>query len=91
MRRLLNDLNCCQNDPTDVWCDNQRAITLVKNRDSTKCTKHIEIQFYYTCDQYIEGRINVKYVSANLQLADPLTKPMSSEKFEKFKSYYGLW
>lgn len=53
-----------------------------------KRTKHIWVQFYYSSDKYIKGEIDVKYVPTNVQLADPLTKPLSSDKFWKFKSYY---
>lgn len=42
-RCLLKNLNNIQKEPTVIYCDNQRAITIVKTPASIKSTKHVEV------------------------------------------------
>lgn len=90
LRKLISDLGQKQTQPTQIRCDNQRAITLVKNPESSKRTKHIDTQYFYTCDMQRKEEIDVKYVSTDNQLADPLTKPLSKDKFESLIGQYGF-
>ena len=90
LRRLLGDLSHTQTTPTTIFCDNQRAITIIQTPESIKSTKHIEVQFFFTCEKQAKNEINIKYVSTEKQLADTLTKPLAREKFEGFKASYGM-
>lgn len=90
LRRFLADLNCEQTTATDLFFDNQRAITLVKTPELMKATKHIEVQFYYTCEKQEQGEINVSYANTKEQSADTLTKPLPKEKFQSFGLCYGM-
>lgn len=90
LRRLLDDLSCKQKDPTTLYCDNQRAITIVNTPESIKSTKHIEVQFFFTCEKQKDGEINVEYISTNNQLADTLTKALANRKFQGFRICYGI-
>jgi len=90
LRRLLSDFNCKQYHPTRLKCDNQRAITITKNPGSMKGTKHLKVQYYYTCDQQKAGEIAVEYVDSSRQLADPLTKPLPRNKFVGLRTLYGV-
>ncbi|XP_037957719.1 secreted RxLR effector protein 161-like [Teleopsis dalmanni] len=90
LRKLTSDVNCKQYGATIINCDNQKAIELVKNPDSSKRTKHIAIQYFYACDMQATGEIDMKYVESNKQLADALTKSLSKIKFEMLISQYGL-
>ena len=76
LRRLLSELHYFQEKPTTVYCDNQAAITLVKNPTSSKRSKHIDTQYYFTCEQRSLQNIDVMYVSTKEQLADPFTKAL---------------
>lgn len=83
-RQLINECGHEQQSPTTLYSDNQRAIHLVKNPESTKRTKHIDIQYFYTCEMQQKGEIDVQYLETREQLADIFTKPLSKEKFLYF-------
>lgn len=59
---------------TDLHVDNQSAISLIKNHDNHKRSKHIALRNHYCRDQYKEGAIKIKYIQSSQQLADSLTK-----------------
>lgn len=82
IRRLLSDLDYNQRHPTSIKCDNQRAITLVHNPESSKRTKHVDTQYFFTCDMQQIKEIDVEYVSTKEQLADPLTKALPRDTFK---------
>lgn len=81
LRQLISDCGYKQRSPTTLFSDNQRAIALVKNPESAKRTKHIDIQYFYTCDMQNQREIDVQYMETKEQLADIFTKPLSKDKF----------
>ena len=44
-------------------------------------TKHIELDFHYVRDQVQSKQLTVQFISTKDQLADPLTKPISPQRF----------
>ncbi|KAI1003823.1 hypothetical protein K3495_g4386 [Podosphaera aphanis] len=62
---------------TNLHVDNQSAISLIKNHDNHKRSKHIALRNFYCREQHQNGKITVTYVPSNLQLADALTKVKS--------------
>lgn len=60
-----------------LLCDNKSAISMLKNRPS-KCAKHIDIRKNFILDNELKGKMNIQYVPSNEQLADHLTKRMST-------------
>ena len=67
---------------TNLYVDNQSAISLIKNHDNHKRSKHIALRNNYCRQQYQQGAITVIYISSNQQLADSLTKTNSSVTLE---------
>lgn len=67
---------------TKLFVDNQSAISLIKNHDNHKRSKHIALRNFYCRQQFYEGAISVVYVQSDKQLADSLTKPKSSVKIQ---------
>uniref|UniRef100_A0A2N9IKQ2 Retroviral polymerase SH3-like domain-containing protein n=1 Tax=Fagus sylvatica TaxID=28930 RepID=A0A2N9IKQ2_FAGSY len=55
--------------------------TLLQNSIFHAKTKHIEIDFHFVCDMVASKCLNVRFVSNTDQLADLLTKPISSSRF----------
>jgi hypothetical protein len=47
--------------------------------------KHIEIRYHYIRDMVQKGVLKLQYVDIDEQVADVLTKPLSSVKFEHFR------
>ena len=52
---------------TDLYVDNQSAISLIKNHDNHKRSKHISLRNNYCREQYQKGNIKVTYISSNHQ------------------------
>lgn len=59
---------------TNLYVDNQSAISLIKNHDNHKRPKHIALRNNYCRQQYQNEAISVIFVQSNQQLADRLTK-----------------
>lgn len=70
----------------DLNVDNQSSIKLIKNGQFNKRSKHIDVIYYFINEKVQEGLINLKYCDGEKQLADILTKPLNSNKFETFKN-----
>lgn len=90
LRKLSLDMGVHQVGPTPLWCDNQQAISLVKKPEASKRTKHIDMQYFYTCDMLNQGVIDVKFVESKNQTADVLTKALTKDKFFRFVNDLGI-
>jgi hypothetical protein len=49
-------------------------------------TKHFELDLYFVRDKIISKELQVVHLSAQHQIADTLTKPLSAPKFLEFRS-----
>ncbi|KAH9783149.1 retrovirus-related pol polyprotein from transposon RE1 [Citrus sinensis] len=70
----------CVERPT-IWCDNISATELAKNPVFHSRTKHIEIDVHFIRDKVLSGDLKICYVPSEVQIADILTKPLSSPQF----------
>lgn len=70
--------------------DNNGAIALVKNRQVSERSKHIDVAYHYIRDLQRQGRIDVSYISTNDMKADGLTKPLAVQKFSRFLELMGM-
>ena len=81
VKSLLEELNITSEVEgtkcTTLHVDNQSAISLIKNHDNRKRSKHIALRHFFSRQQYQLGKIHVVYVPSNDQLADSLTKVKS--------------
>ena len=64
--------------------DNNNVIALVKNRQVSERSKHIDIVYYYIRNLQKLEKINVSYVSTNDMKVDDLTKSLTKQKFQRF-------
>ena len=80
LRRLLNDLGYKQDQATVIYEDNQGCIALSENPVLHKRTKHIDIRYHFTRERVESGEIALRYVATEHQLADLLTKALSSQR-----------
>ena len=90
LRKLLNDLGWKEDGPTTIYCDNMSAIALTKNPIFHATSKHIELRHHFIRDVVQKEEIQLEFISTNEQPADMLTKPITTEKFLKFRDMFRL-
>jgi hypothetical protein len=65
-----------------ILCDNQSCIKMTENPVFHDRSKHIEIHYHFIHDMVQRGALKLQYISADEQVADVMTKPLSRVKFE---------
>lgn len=81
LHHLLADLGLFLRSPVRVMCDNISATYLTSNAVLHDRNKHIDVDYHFVREQVAAGSLIVKHVPTKLQLADILTKGLSSEQF----------
>ncbi|KAK9879752.1 hypothetical protein WA026_006815 [Henosepilachna vigintioctopunctata] len=66
--------------------DNQSAISIIKNVQFNRRSKHIDVRFHFIHEKVNEGLITVKYLCTEDNIADIFTKALNSVKFSKHKN-----
>ena len=61
LKKILKDLNQEQAEATEIYCDNQSAIAMVKNPVFHRRTKHIKIKYHFVREALQFRRSNCKY------------------------------
>jgi 23S rRNA U2552 (ribose-2'-O)-methylase RlmE/FtsJ len=69
-----------------VFCDNQSAVHLTKDRMHHKRTKHIDIRYHFVRDVVSKGKVFVKKIGTEKNPTNMLTKPLSITKFKFYKN-----
>ncbi|KAJ0467191.1 putative RNA-directed DNA polymerase [Helianthus annuus] len=85
IKSLLRELGLNSEAPT-LWCDNLGATYLSANPVFRARTKHVEVDYHFVREQVSQGKLNVKFISTDDQIADIFTKPLSSQRFEFLRS-----
>ena len=70
--------------------DNTGAIGLAKESRFHKRTKHIKRRFNSIRDQVKEGDIEICKIHTDLNVADPLTKPLPRAKHDQHQDSMGV-
>ena len=92
MKEFISDLAVIPtaSGPMKIFCDNTGAIALAKESRFHKRTKHIERCFNSIHDQVKEGDIEICKIHTDLNVADPLTKPLPREKHDQHQDLMGV-
>ncbi|KAI0516046.1 hypothetical protein KFK09_008718 [Dendrobium nobile] len=86
LRRLSAELQLEQHSPTTIYHDNISAIAIAKNPVFHARTKHIEIDYLFIRQRISNGNIIIQHIPSQEQLADILTKPFSSTRYNFLRS-----
>jgi hypothetical protein len=81
-RSLLMEMKVNIDAPVVVYEDNQSAIAIAKNEGYQSRAKHIDIRYHFVRDQVKAKVIQLEYIETKSQLADFLTKAISTSKFK---------
>ena len=73
-----------------VFCDNQRAVQLSKNKVFHERTKHIDIKLHFIREVVAKGSVLVKKASTEENPVDMITKSPPSGKFEYYLELIGV-
>ncbi|CAL2268732.1 unnamed protein product [Prunus armeniaca] len=90
LKILFRDLRITIQGPMRLFCDNKAAISIAHNPLQHDRTKHIEIDRHFIKEKLSQGLICTPYVKTNDQLADILTKGVSSKVFESSLAKLGI-
>ena len=64
--------------------DNRGSLQMVKTKQISDRSKHIDVAYHHIRDLQKSGKIDVGYVPTDEMIADGLTKPLSKVKFDGF-------
>ena len=92
MKEFISDLGVIPSasGPMKIFCGNTGAIALAKESRFHKRTKHIKRRFNSIRDQVKEGDIDICKIHTDLNVADPLTKPLPRAKHDQHQDSMGV-
>lgn len=90
LKRLLAELGFGLNSAMNLYCDNKAAIEISHNPVQHDRTKHIEVDRHFIKQNFEEGIIEFPFVRSENQLADILTKAVSSRNFHSSLDKLGI-
>lgn len=90
MHLLLQKLGHISTALIVFWADNQGAITLAKNPEFYKETKHIDTKFRLVREVIEEDILLLKFLPIRFMAVDGLTKSLSSKQFQRFLAMIGI-
>ena len=67
--------------PSVVLIDNQATVSMAKSKKVTSKNRHIRRREHYVRQGQEQGEHNLNWLTADLQLADIMTKTQDSKKF----------
>ena len=81
LKRLLTEIGFAPSSEMDLFCDNKAAIEIARNPVQHDCTKHVEVDRNFIKQNLEEKIIQFPFVRFEDQLANILTKAISSKVF----------
>ena len=74
---------------TVIYQDNTSSILLERNgrSSSTKCTKHMNIRYFYVTEQVKNKAVHVTYCPTEEMIGDFFTKPLQGSLFIKMRNF----
>jgi hypothetical protein len=77
-------------DPMDILYDNTATIANTKELRAHSVVKHILQHYHVIRDYVLDGKVRVCKAHTDLNLADPLVKPLPRAKFDPHGNSMGV-
>ena len=90
LRLLLMNLGYLSRQPIRLYCDNKVACDIAHNPVQHDRTKHVEVYIFFIKEKLDEKIVELPKIRSEDQLADILTKAVSSRAFSKFLGKLGM-
>ena len=87
-RNVASEFPCFEvPDEIDVRCDNNSTIFVSENLVNNSRSKHIDIRYHYVRELIERKIIKLSHICTKLNIADIMTKPLTSDVFVKFANW----
>ncbi|KAG5666425.1 hypothetical protein PVAND_014454 [Polypedilum vanderplanki] len=90
LKYLCEDFKIDIKFPIEVKADNQSAIKMVDSYKFSNATKHIATRYHFIKEVKEKGVIQIKYVPAEDNIADMLTKALGAVKLKQLREAAGI-
>ncbi|WKA02568.1 hypothetical protein VitviT2T_020743 [Vitis vinifera] len=90
LRLLLQDLGYLSRQPIRLFCDNKAAYDIAHNPVQHDRTKHVEVDRFFIKEKLDDKIVELPKIRSEYQLADILTKTVSSQVFSKILDKLGM-
>ena len=92
MKEFISDLGVIPSasGPMKIFCDNTGAIAMARESRFHKRTKHIKRRFNSIHNQVKEGEIEICKIHMDLNVTNPLTKPLPRAKHDQHQGSMGV-
>ena len=87
---FMHELSGSKEKCFDLCIDNKSAIEISRNPVHHGRTKHIDVQFHFIKKCVEEGKVFLRYIRTEEQVADFFTKSLGISKFCEFRTKIGL-
>ncbi|RVW42232.1 Retrovirus-related Pol polyprotein from transposon RE1 [Vitis vinifera] len=85
LRLLLQDLGYLSRQPIRLFCDNKTACDIAHNPVQHDRTKHVKVDRFFIKEKLDDKIVELPKIRSEDQLADILTKAVSSQVFSNFR------
>jgi hypothetical protein len=76
LRHLLPELHFELNGPSEIQCDNESCLALIKDPICNSKSKHIDILHHFVREHVLQKTLIFKFVPGTENVADIFTKPL---------------
>ena len=90
LKRLLKELKVNHGAQMKLWCDSKSAISIANNPVQHDKIKHVEINRFFIKEKLESGLLKLSHVATGDQVADCLTKGLSSMDLVRLCDKMGL-
>jgi histone deacetylase 1/2 len=82
LRHLLPELHFDLNGPSEIQCDNESCLALIKDPICNSKSKHIDILHHFVREHVLQKTLIFKFVPGTENVADIFTKPLEWPVFQ---------